>query len=190
MNWFEAIVNKMGGEKEAERFLRGETALFNQHELREDESSGILHFSVRSTGISGSEWVERLRSKRVHLEPDVQRVLLSKDFVPTSGVTTKLVAHTRWHEDNWEQDLETLGFSTKVPNLETACLIQDRLSNGTFGALRLGYMVMGKIKQGSIYLTGGAGRNSWLANLRLLNDQGTVFDGEDNSHRVAVVFQE
>lgn len=47
-NWFEAIVNKLGGEEAAERFLRGELVVGEVVILYSAESCGTFYYGTRA----------------------------------------------------------------------------------------------------------------------------------------------
>ena len=85
-----AIVKKLGGHDSALRFLRGELTV---SELIRNwrERDGVIHFSVTSDGTTGEEWIKRLESKYFRVGKYAKDMLFSKNFKPTSGVTTEVV---------------------------------------------------------------------------------------------------
>ena len=55
-NWFESIVNKLGGEAAADAFLRGELTVSEPIRSWREED-GVIYFSVTSDGTTGEEWI-------------------------------------------------------------------------------------------------------------------------------------
>src|SRR3989344_3765268 len=59
-NWHEAIANKLGGEEQADRFLRGELSVSKLRQRWSDHGGIIYLPPVTSDGTTGSQWIERL----------------------------------------------------------------------------------------------------------------------------------
>lgn len=127
INWFEAIVNKMGGEDAANRFLRGELVISRPHSWSEED--GIIYFSVTSHGITGKQWANRFRTMDKHAKD----MILSPDFRPTKGLTLEVavVKNRRFKttEDSTTYKIREFAAERKLlaPNPEVACLIRDKL---------------------------------------------------------------
>lgn len=141
----EAIVNKLGGMEGALRFLRGET-LITEPERKWREQDGIIYFSVTSDGTTGEEWVARLESKGFRVNDYAKSVLCSKDFKPTSGVTTEIaILKGMLFEDSnrTTKKIRTEAESRKLtkPNAEIACLIRENFSDKDIEAMGLYWIV-------------------------------------------------
>lgn len=130
INWFEAIVNKLGGEAQAEKFLRGEIAV-SESARKWREQDGVIYFSVISDGTTGNEWIARLKKKGFRISARAKSVLRSPDFKPTSGVTTEVAVlrgmlfntnHRVTKKIRVEADKRKLEKS----NAEVACLIREK----------------------------------------------------------------
>lgn len=140
-NWFEAIVNKLGGEDGAERFLRGETTVSTPNRLWH-EHAGVIYFSVTSDGTTGAQWIERLEAKGFQLSSYAKSVLLSEHFKPTSGVTTEIaVLKGDLFEDNKRTTKNIRAEADRrkftKPNAEVACLIREMFSDEEIQAMGL-----------------------------------------------------
>ncbi len=140
-NWFEAIVNKLGGEEGAERFLRGELSVCEPTRSWREED-GVIYFSVESDGTTGENWIGRLESKSFRVPNYARQVLRSPRFKPTSGVTTKVaVLPGCLFEDNDRitMQIRAEGALRKLaePNAEIACLIREKFSDVEIKAMGL-----------------------------------------------------
>lgn len=128
-NWFEAIVNKLGGEDAADRFLRGELSV-SQPTCSWREENDIIYFSVTSDGATGEDWIRRLEEKGLRVGDNAKELLRSSDFQPTSGVTTEVAVFkgTLFH-DNIRSTNRILAEADKrkllKPSTELACLIRE-----------------------------------------------------------------
>lgn len=143
LNWFEAIVNKLGGEHEAERFLRGELAVseIRHHAPRVWRGvHGVVYLSVSSDGTTGPQWIERLKKAGHRVSDRAKQALNSKDFVPTSGVIYEIAILTSVIFG----DLDCV--TTKIcveagkrglarPNVEIACLIRANFTQKDITAM-------------------------------------------------------
>lgn len=144
-NWFEAIVNKLGGEEAAEKFLRGELAV-SEPARRWREQNGVIYFSVTSNGMTGPQWIEHFEKKGIQLPKLAKDVLLSSKFKPTNGVTTEIaVLKGMLFEDN---DRITSNIRAKAdkrkfakPNAELGCLIRDMFTDKEIEAMGLVWIV-------------------------------------------------
>ena len=80
-NWFEAIVNKLGGEESADAFLRDELVVQKPIRHWTTASDGTIRFQLTSLGLTGQQWIERLESKGHRLSRCAKDFLNSPDFV-------------------------------------------------------------------------------------------------------------
>ncbi len=171
-NWFEAIVNKMGGEEGAERFLRDELVLSEPvRSWRED--NGVIYFSVTSDGTTGEEWITRLEAKGFRVEDYDKSVLRSSDFRPTSDVTAEIAVLTGAlfkDNDRTTKKIRTYAGRRKFGklNAEVACLIREQFTDKEIGAMGLCWIVTMhepiKASDGYSYLlyTDRDAHGSWL----------------------------
>ena len=141
-NWFEAIVNKLGGEERAEAFLRGEF-LISKSTRSWREEGDVIYFSVISDGTTGEGWIHCLESKGFSvMSNDAKQMLCSPNFRPTSGVTIK-VAILRGtffkDEDRITRNIRAEADRRKLskPNAELACLIRKNFTNEEIEAMGL-----------------------------------------------------
>ena len=132
-NWFESIVNKLGGEEAADRFLRDELSVSKPTRSWHEED-GVIHFSVTSDGTTGKDWITRLESKEFRVSKYAKQMLGSPDFKPTSGVTTKvavLKGMSFEDKDRITKNIHAEADKRKLskPNAELACLIREKFTN-------------------------------------------------------------
>ena len=144
-NWFEAIVNKLGGEVAAERFLRNElTVLGPTRSWREED--GVIYFSVTSDGTTGEDWIKRLENSRFRIRDKAKQVLRTTAFKPTTGVSTEVaVLKGMLFEDN-DRITKTIRAEADkrkltTPNAELACLIRQKFTDSEIEAMGLWYIV-------------------------------------------------
>lgn len=141
-----AIVKKLGGHEGALRFLRGET-LVTKPERKWCEQDGIIYFSVTSDGTTGEEWIRRLEKNGFRISDYAKNVLRSKDFKPSSGVTTQIVVlkSMLWNgNDRITKNIraKALELGLATPNAEVACLIRDNFSDKEIKAMGLWWIVV------------------------------------------------
>ena len=140
-----AIVKKLGGHEMALRFLRDELSV---SELIRNwrERDGIIHFSVTSDGTTGEEWIKRLESKGFRVGGYAKDMLFSKDFKPTSGVTTEVVVLKGMlfkDDDRITKKIRVEADKRKLekPNAEVACLIREAFTDEKITAMGLVWVV-------------------------------------------------
>lgn len=145
INWFEAIVNKIGGEEAAEKFLRGELVV-SESTRSWREQDGVIYFTVTSDGKTGPEWIIYLESKGFRLSRYAKSLLNSPDFKPTKGVIIEVgVLKGMLFNDsdrttkNIRSDAEGRKFIK--PNAELACLIRDKFTDEDIEAMGLTWIV-------------------------------------------------
>jgi len=127
----ERIIASLGGAQMALRFSNSPIA----RKAPWRQKGGVIHFSVTSDGTTGREWISRLERGGFALGWYVDQVLLSEEFVPTSGVTTELVVLTKGlfqkgapTTEQVRAGAQTRGFAP--PNVEVACLIREKFYQG------------------------------------------------------------
>jgi len=144
-NWFEAIVNKLGGEEAAERFLHDELSV-SEPAKRWREQDGVIYFTVTSDGTTGEAWIARLESKGFRVGDYAKSVLRSKDFKPTAGVTCEiavlkglLFSDSERITKNIRKKASEMKLTT--PNAEISCLIREMFKDKELEAMGLWYIV-------------------------------------------------
>ena len=140
-----AIVKKLGGHDAALKFLRGELTV-SEPTRSWREQDGVIYLSVTSDGTTGPEWIARLEKKGFRVGDYAKSVLCSKDFKPTSGVTTEIaILKGMLFEDSNRitKKIRTEAESRKLtkPNAEVACLIRENFSDEEIEAMGLWWIV-------------------------------------------------
>lgn len=129
----EAIINKLGGEDGAKKFLRDETKVVEPTRSWREED-GVIYFSVTSDGTTGEDWIKRLEDNCFRVGDYAEQVLRSPDFKPTSGVTTEIaVLKGTLFEDQDRNTPMIYAEADKrklsMPNAEVACLIREKFTD-------------------------------------------------------------
>jgi len=145
-NWHEAIANKLGGEEQADRFLRGELSVSKLRQRWSDHGGIIYLPPVTSDGTTGPQWIERLERKDFRLNDYTKRVLCSDDFKPTNGETTEAAVFKGMlftDNDRTTKKVRALAEALKFtkPNAEVACLIRENFSDEDIEAMGLWWIV-------------------------------------------------
>lgn len=140
-----AIVKKLGGKDRALKFLRGEISV-SEPEKSWRENGGVIYFTVTSDGATGAEWIARLEKKGFRVGDYAKQVLLSKDFKPTTGVTTEVaVLKGMLFEDNQRitKNIRKNAEDRKLetPNAEIACLIREKFTDEDIEAMGVIWIV-------------------------------------------------
>ena len=140
-----AIVKKLGGHDSALRFLRGELTV-SEPTRSWHEEDGVIYFSVTSDGTTGEEWIKRLGSKCFRVRDCAKDMLFSRDFKPTSGVTTKVVVLKGMlfkDDDRIMKKIRAEADKRKLekPNAELACLICEKFTDEEIEAMGLIWIV-------------------------------------------------
>jgi len=144
-NWFEAVVNKLGGEEGADQFLRGETAV-RVPDRSWREQDGVIYFTVISDGTIGQDWIPRLEGKGMRLSDDAKSVLRSSDFKPTKGVIYEVAVLKGMLFNDSERVTKKIRIEAEqrtlsTPNAEIGCLIRDKFSDEEIKAMGLAWIV-------------------------------------------------
>ena len=137
------------------------------------EKDGVIRFSVTSDGTTGEEWINRLEKQGFIISDWAKRLLLSKDFKPTTGIVyTIAVLKGNLFSDNERitknirKDAENRKLTT--PNAEVACLIREKFSDKELETMGISCIVTFhkpiKGSDGSLNLlnTIRSGDGSWL----------------------------
>ena len=140
-----AIVKKIGGHDAALKFLRGELTV-SEPTRSWREQDGVIYLSVTSDGTTGPEWIARLEKKGFRVGDYAKSVLCSKDFKPTSGITTEIaILKGMLFEDSNRvtKKIRVEAESRKLtkPNAEVACLIRENFSDEEIEAMGLYWIV-------------------------------------------------
>ncbi len=142
----EAVVNKLGGMDGVERFLRGAlTVSAPPPSWREQD--GVIYFTLPPTdGTTGPAWIARLEKKGFRLSKWAKDVLLSREFKPTTGVTSEIAVLKGMlfeDKDRITQNICDLAIDRKLitPNAEIACLIREMFSDNDIEAMGLWWIV-------------------------------------------------
>lgn len=140
-----AIVKNLGGEEGALKFLRGELTVSETTRSWREEN-GVIYFSVTSDGTTGKEWIKFLEGSGFRVGDYAKQVLRSKDFKPTSGVTTEVaVLKGALFTDEYRTTSNICADSDKrklkKPNAELACLIRVKFTDDEIKAMGLTWIV-------------------------------------------------
>lgn len=121
-------------EEEFGRFVNGEPCMVRKYQ----ELSGIIRFTLPPTdGITGPVWITRLERKDITIGDNARKMLLSKKFVPTTGVVREIAVlkgESFTGENRITRNIlaegTRLGFQHgKESNPEIACQIREMFTN-------------------------------------------------------------
>jgi hypothetical protein len=147
LDWFEAVVNKLGGIEGAESFLRGEVVL-SKPISRWQEENCVITFTLPPTdGTTGEQWITRTESKGNRVGDYAKQLLLSKGFKPTTGViyTVKVLKGELFSDsDRITSKIRAEAKKRKLqtPNAEMACLIRENFSDEELKEMGLWWIVV------------------------------------------------
>ncbi len=145
-NWFEAIVNKMGGEAAADSFLRGELELVRA-KPKWTERDGVIYFTLVSNGLTGLEWIVHLEGKGYQLTKWAKDLLNSGDFMPTPKGTVHemgAIRATQFKDDEgitWKIRAKAKKLKMFKAHPETACLIRVLFTDKELEEMGLWYIM-------------------------------------------------
>jgi len=110
------------------------------------EQDGVIYFSVTSDGTTGEEWIKRLEKNGFRVSDYAKSVLRSKDFKPTSGVTTEIaVLKGMLFEENERITKKIRDEAARrnlvTPNAEIACLIREKFTDKEIEAMGFWWIV-------------------------------------------------
>lgn len=97
--------------------------------------------------MTGSQWIGRLKAAGHNFSDCAKQLLLSPDFVPTSGVTTKIVVlpGSLWTDsDRLTSNVRTAATDRTLvkPNAEVACLVRMMFTNEEINTMGLRWLVI------------------------------------------------
>lgn len=111
------------------------------------EENGVVSFSVTSDGTTGEGWIQRLEAKGLRVSPYAKSVLLSKEFRPTTGITTEVrvlkgdfFGATGPFTKNFRAEAGRRKWVN--PNAEVGCLVRDMFSDVEIGVMGLLWIVV------------------------------------------------
>ena len=110
------------------------------------EKDGVFFFEVTSDGTTGEEWIPRLIKNGFQSGTRARKVLLSRDFRATTGVTTKVaILRGSFFKDGERSTEHLLAEGGKrrfgKPNPEVACLTREVLANADIEKMGLVWIV-------------------------------------------------
>lgn len=119
-----------------------ETSAVPEPSRRWSEQDGVISFTVTSNGLTGEEWITHFKAKGLQVGPYAKRILLSKDFQPTTGIMTEIrVLKPGIFKDDVRVTREIRAEATHrefvKPNAEVGCLIRDMFTNAEIEAMGL-----------------------------------------------------
>lgn len=146
-NWFEAIVNKLGGEEQAERFLRGDFSVCEPKYYRWHCHNGLVSFFVTSNGMTGPQWSSYFKAKGLEMYEEIHTGFLDRGFQVSLAVTTKVIIIKGSLFQESDRTLRQIrNFAARrglVPiNPEIICLLSDTLSGRDIEAMGLRAILM------------------------------------------------
>ncbi|MEK7614813.1 MAG: hypothetical protein AAB431_00320, partial [Patescibacteria group bacterium] len=111
------------------------------------EKGGVISFAVVSDGTTGEEWIQRLEGKGDRVSDYAKSVLRSKDFQPTTGVTTevRILKGEIFTDDGRITNkirVEAAGRELVKPNAEVGCLVRYMFSDPDIEAMGLWWIVV------------------------------------------------
>jgi len=106
------------------------------------EKDGVIYFTVTSDGTTGAQWIERLEEKGYVIGLFAKQSLLSEEFKPTNGVTTKVAVLKNLVFEQHQPVSEVITKAAHVrkweaPNAEIACLIRENFTDDDLDVLDL-----------------------------------------------------
>jgi hypothetical protein len=147
LDWFEAVVNKLGGIEGAESFLRGELVL-TKPVRRWQEENGVITFTLPPTdGTTGEQWIERLEKKGFRVSDYGKEILRFDAFKPTTGIVyaVKVLKGELFSEsDRITKTIRAKAKELKLLDLpaEAACLIRENFTDEELADMGLRWIVV------------------------------------------------
>jgi hypothetical protein len=145
-NWFESIVNKLGGEEAADRFLRDELSVSETTRCWR-EVDGVIYLTVTlDKPTAGDKWISRTETKGNRVGDYAKSVLRSKKFKPSVAGTYEIVIlKGSLFEDNDRitQNIRAKADEMKLvkPNADIACLIREQFTDKEIESMGLWWIV-------------------------------------------------
>lgn len=106
------------------------------------EKDGIISFLVRSDGTTGEGWLRRLLVRGFHVGEYAKDLLCSPEFVPTTGVTTRVAVlkGALFEDGNRLTGIVRASAAARgllTPSVELACLIRKKFTDEDIEAMGL-----------------------------------------------------
>lgn len=106
-------------------------------------AASFYHVVLTSDGTPGVKWIELLEERGVCVGGYAKKVLLSPEFMPTTGVTYGVAILAQPHGSSWMDEIKKYakrrGFLS--PHPELACLICDLFMTDNMFRLWMSYIV-------------------------------------------------
>jgi len=107
-------------------------------------------FDITSDGTSGEEWIERLEDKGDFVDGYGKCLLRSRDFKPTSGVTSRVCVLRGVSFSTEERATDNIQVKAQQRGLielraEAACLIREKFTDEELQAMGLSWIVVMKL---------------------------------------------
>ncbi len=136
-NWFEAIVNKIGGEERADRLLRGELRVVENDPIREPimwylDVDDTIRFSFKMEVPVKNDWCTRLGRSGVHvIGDDTKEMLVSKDFTvsPHSHHEILVLRAASYNQPLTTRTIRSIAGKKRLskPHPNVVCLFAEKL---------------------------------------------------------------
>lgn len=143
-DWFEAIVNKLGGEAGAEMFLRNELVVSTSVPGWREEN-GIIYLSVTlDKSTTGAKWIPRTETKGNRVEVDTKNVLCSTNF-KSSAIGKHEIVVLKGSLFKYNNDpfitknirAKAKKMNLRTPNADISCLIREQFTDKEIKAMGL-----------------------------------------------------
>ena len=99
------------------------------------EIDNIIYFTIITNGMTGREWLEYFRSKRIEVGKYAESMFLSPFFKPTEKGRIKKIGVLKGESFSYENRIESVirceAFRRNMfkPDAEDSCLIRDKFSD-------------------------------------------------------------
>jgi len=97
------------------------------------EEDGIISIDLAACKLTGQGWIDRFKNKGIDLGPKVEKILLSKMFVPTDNVYRLVIIRgSKFHYgERTISVVREYAYSNGYfkATLEVACLLRDLISD-------------------------------------------------------------
>lgn len=115
--------------------------------LKYREENGVIYFKVVSDGTTGEEWITRLENAGFKLSKYAKKLLLSKEFKATTGITYEIAVLKGGlftDSNRITKKIRNEADKRKLVTLspEVACLIREMFSDEEIKAMGLNWIVI------------------------------------------------
>jgi hypothetical protein len=149
MDWgtMEAVVNKLGGMSGVKNFLRGDLLVVPSAVRNWRQEGEVISINVESSGATGRDWIASLAKQKICTGRIAEEILLSKNVIPTSGIVYNVVILNGSYFPNplrTEKSIyeEARRRRWKIPGIELACLLRERISDKDLQVMDLELIVI------------------------------------------------